>query len=208
MKAFLLVALFVLCHSAFSQDERYYRRIFTEELVKKPQEVIDYKIQVKSPDYKLDLNQDHFAETIRIEKKDGLDFFTVLDQFGQKVFEKKLDSIGRESKLFKIQLKTISKDTNALILHFYEGKIDSTRFESTARIFFISYPKSDFKKMSFYKGPHFFHEKEKVSEQYWTRRYTVNTIDYNNDGVKEISVNYNKISRIYFFLGEGVWKRL
>lgn len=208
MKGFLLIALFLFSYNSLAQDERYYRKIFTDELVFKPQEVVDYKVEVETPTYQIDLNGDHFKEGIRVEKKDGIDFIKIYDKYGRKLFEKKLDSIGFQSKLFKIQLRSITKDVNALILHFYEGKIESTKFESSARIFFISFMKSKLEEMHFYKGPHFFHEKEKVDNQYWSRRYSVNTIDYNNDGINEISISYNKISRIFFYIGEGIWRRL
>jgi len=207
VKGFLLVALFIMSFNSFTQDERYYRKIFTDELINRPEEVVDFKVEVESPTYQIDLNGDHFNESIRVEKKDGLDFIKVFDKFGRKILEKRLESIGFKSHLFKIQLRSITKDVNALILHFYEGKIESTKFESTARIYFISFLKSKLEEMHVYKGPHFFHEKEKVDSQYWSRRYSVNTIDYNNDGINEISISYNKISRIFFYVGEGVWRR-
>ena len=208
MKRYFILILFVASNFALGQDEQFYRRIFTNELINKPSALIEYKLVVKSPVYQINLDQDKFPEGIRIEKRDGLDFIVVLSRFGEKVFESKLLGIGNKSRIFKIQLKTISKDTNALIIHFYEGKIDSTKFESTARLYFLTFPKNDYKKMVLFKGPHFFHEKEKVSEQYWNRRFSVNTIDYNNDGVKEISISYKKINRVYFYLSKGLWTKI
>jgi hypothetical protein len=146
-------------------------------------------------------------ETIRVEKKDGFDFFLIFDQFGREIFNKRLPAIGANSRLLKVDLKSITKDVNTLILHFYEGAIDSTKFEATAKLFFVTFDKNDLKKIKFFNGPHFFHEKEKGS-QYFNRRYSVNTIDYNNDGSREISVSYNKISRIYFYTSTGEWKML
>ena len=208
MKRYFILILFVASNFALGQDEQFYRRIFTNELINKPSALIEYKLVVKSPVYQINLDRDKFPEGIRIEKRDGLDFIVVLSRFGEKVFESKLLGIGNKSRIFKIQLKTISKDTNALIIHFYEGKIDSTKFESTARLYFLTFPKNDYKKMVLFKGPHFFHEKEKVSEQYWNRRFSVNTIDYNNDGVKEISISYKKINRVYFYLSKGLWTKI
>jgi hypothetical protein len=208
VKRYFILILFVASNFALGQDEQFYRRIFTNELINKPSALIEYKLVVKSPVYQINLDQDKFLEGIRIEKRDGLDFIVVLSRFGEKVFESKLLGIGNKSRIFKIQLKTISKDTNALIIHFYEGKIDSTKFESTARLYFLTFPKNDYKKMVLFKGPHFFHEKEKVSEQYWNRRFSVNTIDYNNDGVKEISISYKKINRVYFYLSKGLWTKI
>jgi hypothetical protein len=208
VKRYFILILFVASNFALGQDEQFYRRIFTNELINKPSALIEYKLVVKSPVYQINLDRDKFPEGIRIEKRDGLDFVVVLSRFGEKVFESKLLGIGNKSRIFKIQLKTISKDTNALIIHFYEGKIDSTKFESTARLYFLTFPKNDYKKMVLFKGPHFFHEKEKVSEQYWNRRFSVNTIDYNHDGVKEISISYKKINRVYFYLSKGLWTKI
>lgn len=208
MKRYFILILFVASNFALGQDEQFYRRIFTNELINKPSALIEYKLVVKSPVYQINLDRDKFPEGIRIEKRDGLDFIVVLSRFGEKVFESKLLGIGNKSRIFKIQLKTISKDTNALIIHFYEGKIDSTKFESTARLYFLTFPKNDYKKMVLFKGPHFFHEKEKVGEQYWNRRFSVNTIDYNHDGVKEISISYKKINRVYFYLSKGLWTKI
>ncbi len=207
MKAIALISLFLISFSSLGQDERFYRKIFTGELTDKTQEAIQYKVIVRSPRYEIDLNQDKIMETIRVEKKDGYDFFLIFDQFGREIFNQRLPAIGAKSRLLKIDLKSITKDVNTLILHFYEGAIDSTKFEATAKLFFVTFQKNDLKKIKFFNGPHFFHEKEKGS-QYLNRRYTVNTLDYNNDGSREISVSYNKISRIYFYTSSGEWKML
>jgi hypothetical protein len=208
VKRYLILILFVASNFAFTQDESFYRKIFTNELANKPVEAIDYKVVVKSPVYKINLDKEKQLEGIRIEKRDGIDFIVVLSQFGEKVFEEKLQGIGRKSRIFKLQLKTISDETNALVIHFYEGQIDSTKFESTARIYFLTFPIANYKKMVLFKGPHFFHEKEKVKDQYWSRRFSVNTIDYNKDGIKEISITYKNISRVYFYLNKGLWYKI
>jgi hypothetical protein len=207
VKAIALLSLFLISTASLAQDERFYRKIFTGELTDKTQEAIQYKVIVRSPRYEIDLNQDKIMETIRVEKKDGFDFFLIFDQFGREIFNKRLPAIGANSRLLKVDLKSITKKVNTLILHFYEGAIDSTKFEATAKLFFVTFDKNDLKKIKFFNGPHFFHEKEKGS-QYFNRRYSVNTIDYNNDGSREISVSYNKISRIYFYTSTGEWKML
>ena len=207
MKAlFLILSLFYL-NDSWAQDERYYRKIFTGELQDKTKEVFQYKVVVKTPRYEIDLNQDGSFESIRVEKKDGFDFFIIYDEFGREIFNKRLPAIGAKSRLLKVGLKGINKDVNALILHFYEGAIDATKFEAMAKLFFVTFDKKDLKKISFQDGPHFFHEKVK-GDQYLNRRYSVNVIDYNGDGSREISVSYNKISRIYFYTKTGVWKKL
>lgn len=206
MKAFLLVALFISFES-YAQDERFYRKIFTGELTEKTKESIRYKVTVSSPRYEIDINQDKSPESIKVMKRDGFDFFLVYDEFGREIFNKRLPAIGANSRLIKVDLKAITKDTNTLILHFYEGAIEATRFEAMAKLFFVTFNKKDIKKMTFFNGPHFFHEKEK-GEQYLNRRYTVNSIDYNKDGRREISISYNKIQRVFYYTRTGQWKQI
>jgi len=208
MKGLLLIALSFYLFDASAQDERFYRKIFTGELFQKPQEIEEFKIVVKTPKYKLDLNRDGIEESIVIMKKDGIDFFTILDSFGRLIFEKRLSTMGKGSKLFKMQLKTLSKNTDALILHFYEGATEGTVFEATARLYFLTIDHRNLNKLYFYEGPHFYHEKQMPNGKYFNRRYTVNTLDYNDDGVKEISISYNKISRIFFYVSEGIWSTI
>ncbi len=207
MKAFLTIALSILSVLCHAQDERYYRKIFTGELTEKTKELQNYKVTVQSPRYEIDLNQDKIMESIRVEKRDGKDFFFIYNEFGVEIFSKTLPGIGGGSRLIKVDLKSISKNTNALILHFYEGAINASKFEAMAKLYFISIDKNDFKKIGFFKGPHFFYESQKDSS-YINRRYTVNAYDYNKDGIRELSINYNKIARIYFYKGLGEWKQI
>ena len=211
MKVLLVISiLFSALLSSFSlyaQDERYYRKIFTGELEDKTKEVFRYKVIVKSPRYEIDLNQDGSLESIRVEKRDGFDFFVVYDEFGKELLNQNLPAIGARSRLLKVDLKGINKKVNSLILHFYEGATEATNFEAMAKLFFVTFEKDDLKKITFQSGPHFFHEKLK-GNQYLNRRYSVNLIDYNKDGSREISISYNKISRIYFYGRNGIWKKL
>lgn len=209
MKGFcLFLALLMASSLTFAQDERYFRRIYSNELNEKPSTAEKFKIIVKSPAYRIDLNRDGFEEIIRTAKRDGNDYFTIADHFGRVLLEKKLSTIGSGSVVYRVQLKTISPNTDALVVHFYEGMIESTRFEAQARLYFITIPNRELNKMHFFQGPHFFHESEKLFDKYFVRRFSVNTVDYNNDGTKELSVSYNNINRVFLYVAEGVWKRL
>tara|TARA_B100001971_G_scaffold215195_1_gene260239 strand:+ start:63226 stop:63870 length:645 start_codon:yes stop_codon:yes gene_type:complete len=193
---------------AIAQDERYYRKIFTGELYEKKEEILNYKVSVETDAYLIDLNRDGKKERIKALKKDGLDFIEIRDRFGQNLMTEKLKAVGGESKLYKIQLKTISSETDVLILHYYEGQIDSTIFEGRARVYFLTIQNRDFKRMYFYEGPHIFLEKEMVNNKYALRYYTVDTLDYNNDERNEISINYGHIQHIFFYIRNGIWRRL
>jgi hypothetical protein len=209
MNGLFLLALFLIFSSAANaQDERYYRRIYSNELTDKPSEVIKTKVVVKSPNYRLDLNRDGIDEIIKTEKRDGIDYFIIRDHFGRTLMEQKLSTIGSHSNIYRIQLKTISDKVDALIIHFYEGAIDSTQFNASARLYFLTINKRDLKKMHFFQGPHHFIEKEKLGDKYSIRRFTVNAVDLNQDGSKEVIITYNNISRVFKYVAEGVWQRL
>ena len=198
----------IIGNLCFAQDERYYRKIFTGELYEKKDEQLNFKIKVATESYLIDLNRDGKNERIRTLKKDGLDFIEIKDRFGQLILNKKLKAIGGDSTLYKIQLKTISSEADVLILHFYEGATDSTIFEARARVYFITIQNRDLKRIYMYEGPHIFYEKEMPNGKYGLRYYTVDTFDYNNDDRNEISINYGHIQHIFFYIRNGIWRRL
>ncbi len=143
-----------------------------------------------------------------MEKRDGIDFFIVQDSSGKNISELKLNAKGLDSVLYKIQLKTLSPETDALILFFDEGHSGNVIFQSTARIYMATIDKRNLEKISFQKGPAFQYEKERPVDQYSRRYYNVSVYDFNKDGTKEVAVSYNDIQRIYFYLGKGRWKSL
>src|SRR5690606_30569035 len=106
----------------------------------------------------------------------------------RKIFEAKLLAMGGDSALYKIKLVSLSPKVRALILFLDEGKTEGRRFESTARIFVLSFENNDLNTLKLVRGPHFFQEKEAQRDQYFRREYQVNVVDLDNDGVKEISV--------------------
>jgi hypothetical protein len=206
MKIYLALLLCVFSIASNAQDERYYRSIFTGELFDTKVKPFTHKIEVESAHYMIDLNRDGKSDSLQAVKKDGVDFIRINDEYGRLVFESKLDTKGKASKIFRVSFKAISPDTDVLILHFYEGENDAAIFESSARLYFLTIPKRKLKEISFSKGPFFWSEKERAAGKYWARRYSVSTIDFNKDGIREISVSFNKINRIYFYLSTGQWR--
>lgn len=209
--AFSLIFLgeaFVLALPALAQDERYYRQIFTDELLEEKDAPARHKVTVSTPEYLVDINRDNHKEKIQVLKKDGLDFIQIKDRFGRVRFESQLAAKGIESRLYKVRLKTISESTDSLILYFYEGHSGTVVFQATARLYFITVENRDLDKVYIFKGPPFFYEKEKPVDQYSRRHYSVSVLDYNQDGRNEISTNFNQIQRIWFYLRKGLWKTL
>tara|TARA_Y100000768_G_scaffold16170_1_gene11286 strand:- start:4734 stop:5357 length:624 start_codon:yes stop_codon:yes gene_type:complete len=197
--AFLLC---VLCLSVQAQDERYYRSIFSGDLFSSEKEGFYHKIAVRSKKYMLDINRDGKEDAIQTLKRDGVDFFRVLDEYGRVKFESKLNPKGLNSSIFRVSFKAISKTIDVLILHYYEGDTEAAIFEGSARLYFATIINRDLGNIKFQKGPYFWTEREGVVGKYWNRRYIVNTLDYNNDGFREISTTYNKNNRVFMYKDE------
>lgn len=194
----------------FSQDERYFRQILSGELPKLSEEYKENRLpqfNVTGASYKFDLNADGFEETIRPQKRDGVDWLEIRDATQRKIFEGKLLAMGSESSIYKIKVVNLSLKVKAAILFLDEGSTKGKRFESTARIYVVSFENNDLDTLSMTEGPHFFHEKEAQREQYWRRDYNVNIYDMDGDGVREIAVMYNHIQRIMKYKSRGEWER-
>lgn len=195
-----------------AQDERYYRQMLSGGLPDfnadkvKAKEKVHYVFE--SPAYRIDLNKDGVEEYIQTIKRDGVDWLQITDFSGRKIFESKIFAMGAESVIYKIRFITISKDVKALIIFLDEGKTHSIRFESTARIYVLSFEQNNLETLKLSQGPHFYHEKEAQREQYSRRHYQVNIVDFDGDGIKEISIQYNHIQRMMKYVGRGEWIRL
>lgn len=191
------------------QDERYYRQIFTGELPKTEtasKEVMP-QFNVSGSNYKIDLNDDKFEESIGPAKIDGVDWLIIKNSQNTPVYQVKLPAMGALGYIYKIKYVHLSKTLKALVVFLDEGRTSGKRFESTARFFVLSYENNNLSDISFAEGPHFFHEKEQQREQYWRRDYSVNIYDIDGDGIREIAVQYNHIQRIMKYAGKGVWER-
>ena len=207
MQRLVILFLCIMSIDALAQDERFYRKMFTGKSSESIEE-FHYKVHVQSPRYMLDLNRDGVEEAFQTVKKDGVDFIRIMDPFGRVVFEKSLMTKGKLSRVYKAQLRNVTHDTDVLVLHFYDGDTQSATYEGSARLYFLTIPARDLKRITLTKGPYFFTERERAAGKYWKKRYSVNILDYNNDGKNEISVSYNKLSRVYFYISDGVWQAL
>lgn len=196
--------------TAMAQDERYYRQIFKGELVSEKEiqkEIPISQFNVKGSVYKFDLNSDGIDESIEPQKRDGVDWLEIRDFSERKLFEGKLLAMGADSVLYKIKVVNLSAKVKTLILFLDEGHTKGRKFESTARIFLLSYENNDLSTLALSQGPHFFHEKEAQREQYFRRDYVVNVYDVDGDGVRDVAVQYNHIQRFMRYLGNGEWSR-
>lgn len=208
---FFFLFFFLLSGKSFAQDERYYRQILTGELPlanKETKEITITQFNVVGSTYKFDLDSDGFEESIQPQKRDGVDWLEIRNSTEKKVLEAKLLAMGQGSTIYKIRVVNLSTKVKAAIIFLDEGTTSSKRFESTGRIFVLSFENNDLSTLKLAQGPHFFHEKQAQREQYWRRDYNVNVYDIDGDGVREIAVQYNSIQRIMRYLGNGGWERL
>lgn len=204
-----MMSIFTIA-SAWAQDERYFRKMFSGDFIKQKQINDPQKItyQLANAIYRIDLDGDNIEEIIEPQKRDGIDWIEIRNSSGNKIFEQKILAFGAESYLYKVKIVNLSSHVKALILFMDEGKISGKKFESTARIFIISYENNNLSNLQFVQGPHYFHEKESQRDQYWRRTYSVNIVDIDNDGTREICIQYNNIQRIMKYLGKGEWLRI
>lgn len=211
MVHYLLVFLFFgLSTSLFGQDERYYRQIISGNLKIPTEEqgIVEVpRINVEGKHYSFDLNGDGIEEVLIPQKRDGVDYLEVRDSSQRSLFSAKLYASGGNGWLYKMRLVAVDKETRALILFFDEGTTESKRFESMARIYLLTFKKSDLSTATLTEGPHFFHEKEAQRDQYWRRDYLVEVKDLDKDGINDIMIKYHHIQRVMKYEGNGVWKR-
>jgi hypothetical protein len=206
-----LFMIFFLSLSAFAQDERYYRQILNGELPSMGQEIKEiqeHQFNVKGAGYSVDLNGDGIEEIIQPQKRDGVDWIEIKDSGQRKIFDAKLLAMGGESVIYKARLAHLSLKTKLLILFLDEGKTNGRRFESTARIWLITFDNNDLSTMTMTRGPHHFHEKEGQRDQYWHRDLAVEVRDVDKNGTRDVVVEFNHIQRIMIYKGRGDWERL
>jgi hypothetical protein len=206
-----LFLILCLVRPVWGQDERFYRQILKGELPQFSQElkeVSETQFNVKGASYLIDLNGDGIEESIQPQKRDGVDFIEIKDSSQRKIFDHKLLAIGGESHIYKIKFTQLNDKTKVLVIFLDEGHTAGLRFESTARIFLVTFENNDLSTMKLTQGPHHFHEKESQRDQYWRRNYAVEVRDTNDDGTKEVVVQFNHIQRIMLYKGRGEWLRL
>ena len=205
--ALIFTTVYFSLFSAYAQDERYFRKMITGEVGKEVtlKDRPTPKVKVESRVYRLDLGGDTQLEGLVYQKKDGQDWFYIVDGQGQEIRSFKLDTTAGDSSLYKINIREISKRTKLIILNFYEGKNTYLDFDARARLYFITIDDKDLSKITFFKGPAFWHEFAGHRDHYHQRFYTTELIDLNNDGIKEIEVRHNGNIWVYLYQDFGKW---
>jgi hypothetical protein len=206
-----LLLILLLSHSVLAQDERYYRQILNGELPSyglELQEAQEHQFNVNGASYSIDLNGDGIEELVQPQKRDGVDWIEIKDSSLRKIFDAKLLAMGSESYIYKLRLAHLSSKTKLLLIYLDEGATAGKKFESTGRIFLLTFDNNDLSTIHISSGPHHFHEKEAHREKYWRRDYAVEIRDINKDGIRDVIVEFNHIQRIMLYKGSGEWERL
>ena len=191
-----------------AQDERFTRKLLSGDLTRldPPSAESAYSFKARTPYYEIDLNGDNRNESFVVEKKDGEDWFHVFSYEKKKIYSYKLEAGGAGSGLYRISMRKLSSNTTAYILHFFEGVNRSLKFRAQARFYFLTIDKNDLTSLATYKGPAYWEEyKSFQHNHYRQRKYTLTAVDLNKDGIKELSLSYNEIKRIFIYGGRGSW---
>ena len=204
-----LIVVFLLINSAVlhAQDERFFRKLFAGELIK--QKVIDdreiAKHQVAGTFYRYDIDKDGRLESLVSEKRDGQEWLNIHDYKGNVIYRAQFETLGLNSWLYKVSIRKISNSTRVFILHFYEGSNEYLEFKGQSRLYFLTIDNKDVKTLSLYRGPILFDEVETFRKHYHTRSYHLDLVDFNKDGINEISLKYHLNSWVYIYNYPGKW---
>ena len=196
---------------AQTQDERYFRQIYSGDLLKKADFTDEkkYLAKIHGPYYELDLNADKVNEEILFIKKDGEDWVEIYGNNTkgerEKLISFQLTNTGINSELFRMEFKSVSPSTKVLILHYFEGVTNYTEVHASARIYWVTIENNDLKSLKSFKGPSIFEELQNIKGHYHLRNYRVYLQDLNNDGEKEIVIKSNLNNTVFYHFGKGKW---
>ena len=202
-----LILFLIFMSSAFSQDERFFRELISGELTQdKVKEKKVYKWTANSPLYEIDLGNAHFPESLVIEKKDGEDWLHVHDEKKARIFSFHFDVNGKDSWIYRITKKKISKNTDILLIYYYEGNTDYRNFKGSVRLYVLTVDNRNLSTISVFKGPIFWDEREMPGGKYTQKKFEVNLIDFNHDGIMEIAVGGKSLYNILTYSPGGKWR--
>ncbi len=204
----IIMKLFLILFSiVYGQDERYFRELISGELTQeKIKEKKVYKWTANSPFYQIDLGNKPYPESIVIEKKDGEDWLHIHDEKKTRIFSYHFDVNGKDSQVFRISKKKISNKTDLLIIYYYEGNTDYRNFRGSVRLYFLTVDNRDLNTISVFKGPICWDEREMPGGKYTQKKFEVDLIDFNNDGVFEIAVGGKFLYQVFSYSLGAKWK--
>lgn len=209
-RPWMLACLLTLCsaplYEATAQDERFLRELLSERFYNPDikEGAASQYFHVVSPFYEIDLDGNGRNETLIFEKIDGKDLFHIQDYEGRRLFTAGLTPLGARSHLFKINFRHIGDGHKVLLLQYYEGYQNYLEFMGTSRLYMVTFKDLKPGNFNFTKGPLLWAEYKDHQENYIQRGQHVIVHDFDKDGVKEISVRYKGINRVFRYKS-GEW---
>ncbi len=207
MRLLLCVSIFILSQLVSAQDERTFRELLLERAKQDKERGArpNYDFKARGHRYYLDLNGDDQPESFFASKRDGGDWLDLYNHQGEKIYDFKFDTVGSWSRVYKVQLRKISKSAKLLIIYFYEGVTRHVNFKGTGRVYFLTWDNDDFDSLSMFKGPYIWDENRTFRSHYHQRKFEVSMFDFDDDFSREVAVRYGTITRVYKYLGKGRW---
>jgi hypothetical protein len=194
---------------ARAQDERQMRRLLGEdfhqqELINLGKSTIQQsqvKWQAQTPLYQFDVDGDGSKESLMIENKDSRIYATMLDRYNRPMVMYEFKAQGAYAEIPKVHLRELAPGLKVLVFHFFRGKTEYTEFYSSGKLYFalIRNVPGNVPVVKFSEGPAYYEEQYDGQKHYHKKPMLWELHDYNNDGIQEIVVTYNKINRIYIY---------
>lgn len=203
----LLVALFGV-FDACAQDERVLRYLLRKKQFKEKSLIDKTHFRLSTKFYEIDLDGDKRNEKISMENNDGINYFVIRNHRNFPIFREAFLTQALGGIVHRVRLVEVSPTTKLLIVYYFEGKTEYLDFNATGRLYFVSWPNNDLKKIKMTRGPHYWQEFKDYRGHYFNKRYKVYLRDFNQDGIKEVSVRLGTVSRVYHLLKNNTWGTL
>jgi len=166
-----LILLTLLSLDAMSQDELYFRELYSGDLTRGKEKIKKkYKWKANTPFYQIDLGGKIWPESIVVEKKDGEDWLHIHDDQKKRIFSFQFDVNGKDSQIYKIFKTKISPKSDVLIIYYYEGNTSYLKFSGTVRLYFLTIDDRKLDSISITKGPIIWEERANLDKKYFQKR--------------------------------------
>lgn len=207
MKGLIITFFLIFGHRVLAQDERFVRKMLSGDFAPNNEKAVQGKKHFKavSSFHEIDLDGDDRVESIVIEKRDSEDWLHIHNYAKEKIYSLKFVRKGWQSDVYKINMREISKDSRVLLVHYYEGHNQGENFSGTARLYVISWDKSDLKTLTAARGPLLWDEFADSKIHYHQRPMHVSLFDFDSDGIREIAVRHHLSSKVMKYSGNGKW---
>lgn len=201
----LIILAFLGSSGLFAQDERYFRELFLKNYREEEagETKKKYSYIVPSPFYTIDVNQDGKKESFVYSKKESEDWVDIFDHDKKLVFKYRFHSVGAHGRVYKIRFTQIDENVGLAIFYYYEGVTKYHELDSSARLYFLTFKRSDFSNFKMLQGPYLFQEYRGMKGHYHQRIKQVEVMDLNNDKRNEIIVKHHLYSEVYSIKEDG-----